>query len=328
MRVILWKQLTRNDFNAINGRGAHASTGGGAMHSALGVNSRALPIRQFLRLVPGRVNATISAQGLVAPNLAGRLTLAGNPNRRGGEWVIADQYTHRHPAWSRQGGFPTRYSPKTPPILVLARNGRYFYAGFLLKRNLARLPSELRLAIQGASKGILEVSPSALLELRNEAPTPLVGYYQRLSRGQTGRGGGRGTGSAGISGGLKRVVAEIVRRQGQGRFRTALLAAYQGQCAITGEGVEDVLEAAHIIPFARATSHSVANGLLLRADWHVLFDLGLVSVKPGTWRILVSRILDGTTYAKKRGRRLRLPLNHSDWPSVRSVRNHRLSFTP
>ena len=40
------------------------------------------------------------------------------------------------------------------------------------------------------------------------------------------------------------------------------------------------LEAAHIVPYSNEGRHDVQNGLLLRADFHRLFDVGLVSVTP------------------------------------------------
>jgi putative restriction endonuclease len=41
-----------------------------------------------------------------------------------------------------------------------------------------------------------------------------------------------------------------------------------------------VLEAAHIVPYAKGGLHEVSNGLLLRSDLHRLFDLGFVTVTP------------------------------------------------
>ncbi|MGC8480114.1 MAG: HNH endonuclease [Acidimicrobiales bacterium] len=71
-----------------------------------------------------------------------------------------------------------------------------------------------------------------------------------------------------------------IQRIGQSGFRTLLLSAYERRCAITGENTLDTLEAAHIRPFADEESHDVRNGLLLRADFHRLYDRGLVSVTP------------------------------------------------
>ncbi|MCU0868136.1 MAG: HNH endonuclease [Burkholderiales bacterium] len=69
-------------------------------------------------------------------------------------------------------------------------------------------------------------------------------------------------------------------RLGQGAFRILVTEAYRRRCAITGENVLPVLEAAHIQPFASAGPHGVHNGLLLRSDFHKLFDTGLVTITP------------------------------------------------
>lgn len=69
-------------------------------------------------------------------------------------------------------------------------------------------------------------------------------------------------------------------RIGQGSFRLLVTDAYNRRCAITGESTLPVLEAAHIVPYAEEGSHDVSNGLLLRSDFHKLFDSGLVSVTP------------------------------------------------
>jgi putative restriction endonuclease len=69
-------------------------------------------------------------------------------------------------------------------------------------------------------------------------------------------------------------------RIGQGAFRLALTDVYKRRCAITGERTLPVLEAAHIVPYAEKGTHEIPNGLLLRADFHKLFDVGLVSISP------------------------------------------------
>lgn len=57
---------------------------------------------------------------------------------------------------------------------------------------------------------------------------------------------------------------------------------------MTGESTLDVLEAAHIVPYTDLSgSHEVTNGMLLRSDFHRLFDRGLVSVTPD-YRVRVS----------------------------------------
>jgi putative restriction endonuclease len=69
-------------------------------------------------------------------------------------------------------------------------------------------------------------------------------------------------------------------RIGQSSFRLLVTEAYQRRCAITGENTLVALEAAHIVPYSGDGGHNVRNGLLLRADFHRLFDVGLVSVTP------------------------------------------------
>ena len=66
-------------------------------------------------------------------------------------------------------------------------------------------------------------------------------------------------------------------RLGQSVFRINVMRAYNFVCALTGNGVTQVLDAAHIRPFSDGGSHSIQNGLLLRKDIHSLFDAGLVA---------------------------------------------------
>jgi len=69
-------------------------------------------------------------------------------------------------------------------------------------------------------------------------------------------------------------------RLGQASFRVLVTDAYKRRCAITGENTLVALEAAHIVPYSQDGVHDVRNGLLLRADFHRLFDVGLVSITP------------------------------------------------
>jgi predicted restriction endonuclease len=94
----------------------------------------------------------------------------------------------------------------------------------------------------------------------------------------------------------ERVTASIVRRRGQPEFRRALLQAYGRRCAITGCDAEQALEAAHIIPYRGRETNHLSNGLLLRADLHTLFDLGLVAIDTATMTVVVAPSLNDTTY--------------------------------
>lgn len=70
----------------------------------------------------------------------------------------------------------------------------------------------------------------------------------------------------------------IKPRIGQGAFKVLITDAYQRRCAITGEKTLPVLEAAHIKPYSLEGPHAINNGLLLRKDFHTLFDRGYITV--------------------------------------------------
>ena len=111
----------------------------------------------------------------------------------------------------------------------------------------------------------------------------------------------------------RRVLAEVVRRQGQGRFRDALRRAHGDRCAATGDAPPEVLEAAHVDPYLGPQSNLADNGLLLRADIHTLFDLHLIAVsEKGRW--MVSPLLKGTAYEDLAGRRLLQGTSHPTSP--------------
>ena len=99
----------------------------------------------------------------------------------------------------------------------------------------------------------------------------------------------------------KRILRSIAQRRGQKAFRNNLIVAYDGRCAITGCSIRDVLEAAHIYPYRGPDTNKVANGLLLRADLHTLFDCGLLAVDTSTMTVIVAPQLRTSEYAAFQG---------------------------
>ena len=120
----------------------------------------------------------------------------------------------------------------------------------------------------------------------------------------------------------EKTIAEVVRRQGQPRFRRVLLDAYEGRCAMSGYDAEPALEAAHIVPYRGRQTNHPANGLLLRADLHDLFDLGLVAVDPSDMRLHIANVLAGTMYEPMHGEPLRLPRESTLQPSSEALEKH------
>jgi hypothetical protein len=105
----------------------------------------------------------------------------------------------------------------------------------------------------------------------------------------------------------ERRLREIVQRRGQPEFRNELIVAYNGRCAVTGCDAIAALEAAHIVPYCGPDSNHVTNGLLLRSDIHVIFDLGLLGIQPEKLTIGLTPVLQSTSYAELHGKQLALP---------------------
>ncbi|MEY3595452.1 MAG: hypothetical protein RL576_866 [Actinomycetota bacterium] len=122
-------------------------------------------------------------------------------------------------------------------------------------------------------------------------------------------------------------TAEVQQRVGQSEFRAALLRAYSNSCAVTGCTVDEVLQAAHIQPVAKSGSHSPKNGLLLRADIHNLFDLGLLTID-GNYRVMLDEsIRKSKTYKSLHGQRLVvIPKISTEKPSKALLKDHRNLF--
>lgn len=116
-------------------------------------------------------------------------------------------------------------------------------------------------------------------------------------------------------------MTTIALRRGQAAFRAKLLRAYNNRCAITGCDVTEALEAAHILPFRGKHTHVIENGLLLRADIHTLFDLGLIWVS-AEGNVGISASLKKTAYAELRDQPLSSPAKKSQSPKPEYLAEH------
>lgn len=116
-------------------------------------------------------------------------------------------------------------------------------------------------------------------------------------------------------------------RLGQSAFRVVVMDAYNRRCAITGESTLPALEAAHILPFAERGENVIPNGMLMRSDFHRLFDAGLVTVTPDLRIEVSTRIreewFNGKAYYRLHGEPLRsLPADIALRPSADMLRWH------
>jgi putative restriction endonuclease len=119
---------------------------------------------------------------------------------------------------------------------------------------------------------------------------------------------------------------EVLPRLGQGIFRVIILDAYNRSCAITGEKVVPVLDAAHIKPYAQEGTHDPRNGILLRSDLHTLFDKGYVTVTPD-YHFEVSKTIhedfdNGEEYYALHGETIHVPTRQAYQPAGENLTWH------
>lgn len=117
-------------------------------------------------------------------------------------------------------------------------------------------------------------------------------------------------------------MRRVAQRDGQTEFRGQLETAYEGKCAISGCGVSEALEAAHILSYRGAHTNHVQNGILLRADLHCLFDAGLISINQ-EYKILISNRLANSEYFRYHQQSIFLPrdVRHRPHPEALKRRN-------
>lgn len=121
-------------------------------------------------------------------------------------------------------------------------------------------------------------------------------------------------------------AANRVRRVQQERFRKKLLRAYSGKCAMTGYDVDTALQAAHISAYRGPRSQFTSNGLLLRADIHLLYDAHRISVCPDDLTIRMGSDMLGSRYADLNGVKIALPSERHDRPSENRLATHFAEF--
>jgi len=121
-------------------------------------------------------------------------------------------------------------------------------------------------------------------------------------------------------------LAEVTKRQGQPEFRRSLLEAYGNKCALTDCDAVSALEAAHIIPYMGTSTNHITNGILLRADIHILFDLHMLTIDPVNHEILLSPKLENSSYAYLKGVEASLPDKPALQPDANALQYHYNEF--
>ncbi|WP_336921514.1 HNH endonuclease [Aquipuribacter sp. SD81] len=169
-------------------------------------------------------------------------------------------------------------------------------------------------ALQAMVDGILEHGVPGRLDARGPVDNPTEGSDVEAGV----------TFDPGLVGDQRdRRLAEQAAREGQDRFRTAVLDAYGQVCAITGTDAVRALEAAHITPYRGPATSVVPNGICLRADVHRLWDGAQLAVDENTFTVLLGSAARASTYGELHGARVRTPRLRRDRPSPLALRSHR-----
>tara|TARA_X000001036_G_scaffold205329_1_gene192954 strand:- start:264 stop:1724 length:1461 start_codon:yes stop_codon:yes gene_type:complete len=156
---------------------------------------------------------------------------------------------------------------------------------FWIELDIPSTSSEINQFSHGGQASIRPVEPSKFKNflISNNAANQ-IGVIERL--GEIGNKPGP---KEPIPGGHRKRVVQT--RNGQGKFRKALLEKFGETCAISGPTPKSALDACHLYSYAVIEEHEEHGGLLLRKDLHRLFDDGLLSVDTKTERIRVNESL-------------------------------------
>ena len=104
--------------------------------------------------------------------------------------------------------------------------------------------------------------------------------------------------------------------------RQKLINKYGSTCLITGHNTEAILEAAHIRAYKDGGTFDLSNGLLLRADIHTLFDLGLIAINPKTLKVEIYKSLQPTSYRELEDKHLLVQGDDLETPDKAALDEH------
>lgn len=180
---------------------------------------------------------------------------------------------------------------------------------------LSRGGTVTNIVLQDIVNGIIERKVSGNVATVPDDPTDGTGSGEESDEFNTGE----------LIDERKKRIREIAEREGQNKFRAAVLESYGNRCAVTGSDVPAAIEAAHILPYRGPKYNQIANGLSLRRDIHRLFDLGMVAIDEDALKVLIGPSLKNSDYAWLDGVELTVPHKKSDRPSRDALRLHRLS---
>ncbi|QNY17453.1 HNH endonuclease [Acinetobacter seifertii] len=116
----------------------------------------------------------------------------------------------------------------------------------------------------------------------------------------------------------ERKTVSVLSRPQQQKFRKDLLTV-QSTCILSGVKAPNVLQARHIIPVKNHGSDSINNGIILRSDLHILYDIGDIKIMEDGSINISDQLAADPYYSKSLPKRISIP-THIDINHIR-IRN-------
>lgn len=124
-------------------------------------------------------------------------------------------------------------------------------------------------------------------------------------------------------------IAQVNVRVNQSFFRSAVMAAYDSRCCITGISIPELLNASHIIPWSIDANNRTnpRNGLCLNAIHDRAFDRGMITITPHYDVQVSPQILSSSNHALRlfvsqyHGSKITLPAHFVPDPSFLEYHN-------
>jgi uncharacterized protein YjbI with pentapeptide repeats len=102
-------------------------------------------------------------------------------------------------------------------------------------------------------------------------------------------------------------IQAVFNRRTHYSLQRKLLEVYSKRCAITGCHIVPLLDTVLIDSWEGATVDHPSNGLVLRCDLKLLYDLNLIAVHPTKHTVMLAPSLQDSQYGLLQGQKIRLP---------------------
>lgn len=116
----------------------------------------------------------------------------------------------------------------------------------------------------------------------------------------------------------ERKTVSVLSRPQQQKFRKELLTV-QPTCILSGVKSPNVLQACHIIPVKNHGSDDINNGIILRSDLHILYDIGDIKIMEDGSIKLSDQLAADPYYSKNLPKKISIP-SHVNIDHIR-IRN-------